>query len=277
MVTKPSVQYEKVRPRIVRARIPALTLRQLHALRTRMAVRSIGAFHRSTWLLIDAKQKKELETLLAEILASPAPGPFTVPVYFDYQSQNSWLAVPVCETLSQKYAVEFSWRAFQQRPEWKPLDRAPAPKEVMAWRWDQSRAVGKSLGLELAKTRPPIRFNTRRLHMCTEYARLQGLETALIKALLEAMHGQHVDIGDPLVLDRIAEEVGLNVAEMDEAVESGAFEAIIDQHRADAACAGVFGVPTFVVDGQLVWGRQTMDEVEEALKQAGVPGRGRAG
>ena len=117
----------------------------------------------------------------------PRPGPFTVPVYFDYQSQNSWLAVPVCETLSQKYAVEFSWRAFQQRPEWKPLDRAPAPKEVMAWRWDQSRAVGKILGLELAKTRPPIRFNTRRLHMCTEYARLQGLETALIKALLEAM------------------------------------------------------------------------------------------
>ena len=258
---------------IGRAKIPVLTPRQLHSLRTRMGIRSIGAFNRSTWLLIDERQKKELENLLTEIMALPAPNPLTVPVYFDYQSQNSWLAVPVCETLSQKYSVDFSWRSFQQRPDWKPFDRPPAPKEAMAFRWDQSRAVGKILGLKLAKTRSPFRFNTRHLHMCTEYAKLLGKEMSFIKALLEAMHGRHVDIGDTLTTDRIAEEVGLNVAEMDEAIESGVFEAIIDQHRADAAHAGVFGVPTFVVDGQLVWGRQVADEVEEALRQAGVSNR----
>ena len=74
-----------------------------------------------------------------------------------------------------------------------------------------------------------------------------------------------------------SEGVGLNTADMDEAVESGVFEDLIDQHRADAAKAGVFGVPTFVVDGQLIWGRQTMDEVEEAIRQAGVPRKGRRG
>ena len=52
---------------------------------------------------------------------------------------------------------------------------------------------------------------------------------------------------------------------------------LFGQYRADAAKAGVFGVPTFVVDGQLIWGRQTMDEVEEAIRQAGVPRKGRRG
>ena len=174
MATKVQVKYEKFRGQIVRAKLQALTPRQLLALRTRMAVRAVGAFHKSTWLLIDGKQKKELETNLAEVLAEPPGRPFVAAVYFDYQSQNSWLAVPVCERLSEKYDVEFSWRAFQQRPEWKPADVPPAPKDAMAHRWEQSRARAAELGLPLAKTRSPIRFNTRRLHMCTEYARLMG-------------------------------------------------------------------------------------------------------
>ncbi len=275
MAARVQVKYEKVRGRIIRAKLPALTPRRLHALRTKMMIRTIGALHKSTWVLIEEKQKKELEENLAEVLASAPDRPLVVPVYFDYQSQNSWLAVPVCEALSQKYDAAFSWRAFQQRPEWKPVNALPAPKEMMARRWEQSYAVAKELGLPLAKTRSPHRFNTRRLHMCTEYARLQGKEMDLIKALLEAMHGRHEDVGNPLLADKIMERVGLNVPEMDEAVESGVFEGIIEQHRADAARAGVFGVPTFIVDGQLVWGRQTMDEVEEALKQAGVPKKGR--
>lgn len=277
MAAKVQVKYEPVRDSIVRAKFQALTPRQLHALRTRMAIRTIGAFHRGTWLLIGESQKEELEKHLAGVLAEPPGRPFVVPVYFDYQSQNSWLAVPVCERLAERYDVLFSWRAFQQRPEWKTADSPPAPKEVMQSRWEQSRAVAKELGVLLAETRSPHRMNTRRLHMCTEYARLQGKEMDLIRALLEAWHGKHENVGDPQVFDKIAERVGLNVPEMDEAVESGVFEGIIDQHRAEAAEAGVFGVPTFVVDGQLIWGRQTMDEVEEALKQAGAPRRGRRG
>ncbi|MFQ5915720.1 MAG: DsbA family protein, partial [Nitrospinota bacterium] len=274
MATKVQVKYEKFGARIVRAKLPALTPRQVHALRTKIAIRTLGALRKSTWVLIDEKQKKELETTLAEVLASPPAQPFVVPVYFDYQSQNSWLAVPVCERLAEKYEVTFSWRAFQQRPYWKPVETPAASKEAMASRWEQSLARAKELGVPLAKTRPPHRFNTRWVHMCTEYARLHGKEMDLINALLEAMHGRHEDISNFLVADKIAERVGLSVPEMDEAVESGAFEGLLDQHRADAAKAGVFGVPTFIVDGQLIWGRATLDEVEEALKQAGVPRRG---
>ncbi len=277
MATRGQVKYEKVRTGVVRAKFRSLTPRQLHALRKKMGVRTVGALHKSTWVLINEKQKKELETHLAEVLSAPPGLPLTVPVYFDYQSQNSWLAVPVCERLSGMYDVVFSWRAFQQRPDWKPFAATPAPKEQMARRWEESRAVAKGLGIPLAKTRSPHRFNTRHLHMCTEYARLRGKEMEFIKTFLEAMHGRHEDVSDVLYAERLAEGIGLNTADMDEAVESGVFEDLIDQHRADAAKAGVFGVPTFLVDDQLVWGRQTMDEVEEAIRQADVPRKGRRG
>ena len=275
MAARLQVKYEKVRDQIVRAKFQALTPGQLRALRTKMAIRTIGALRRGTWILIDQNQKKELEANLAEVLSMPPARPLVVPVYFDYQSQNSWLVMPVSKRLSEKYNVVFSWRAFQLRPDWKPAKPPPASKEALVYLWKQSRAVADEFGIPLAKTRPPYRFNTRRLHMCTEYARLQGKEMDLIWAIHEAWFGRHEDIEDPLLFDKVAEGVGLDVAEMDEAVESGVFEGIIDQHRADAVRAGVFGVPTFVVDGQLVWGRQTMAEVEEALKQAGVPKKGR--
>jgi 2-hydroxychromene-2-carboxylate isomerase len=275
MAARLQMKYEKVRDRIVRAKFQALTPRQLHALRLKMAIRTIGALRKGTWVVIDENQKKALEANLAEVLSAPPPSPFVAPVYFDYQSQNSWLVMPVCERLSQKYDVVFSWRAFQLRPDWKPAIPPPASKEALVHLWKQSRAVADEFGIPLAKTRPPLRCNTRRFHMCTEYARLQGREMDLIWALHEAWFGKHENLEDPLIFDKIAEGIGLNVADMDEAVESGVFEAIIDQHRADAIKTGVFGVPTFVVEGQLIWGRQTITEVEEALKQAGIPRKGR--
>jgi predicted DsbA family dithiol-disulfide isomerase len=240
-----------------------------------MAIRTIAALKKSTWVIIDQNQKKDLEANLAEVLSEGLPRPFVVPVYFDYQSQNSWLVMPVSKQLSEKYAVEFSWRGFQLRPDWKPHAPPPAPKEALVHLWKQSRLVAEEFGISLAKTRPPYRFNTRRFHMCTEFARLQGKEMNLIWDLHEAVFGRAEDITDPLVFDKVAEGAGLDVAEMDEAVESGVFEGIIDQHRADAVKAGVFGVPTFVVEDQLIWGRRAMDEVEEALKQTGVPRRGK--
>jgi 2-hydroxychromene-2-carboxylate isomerase len=140
----------------------------------------------------------------------------------------------------------------------------------MAARWEESRKVAKSLGVPLAETRPPFRFRTRRLLMCAEYAKLVGKFWPFHLGLLEAFYGHHKDISQVAVVDGIAERVGINPEVMEATVESGRFLGVLDQYRWEAAREGVFGVPTFVIEGQLVWGRQTLEEVEEALIQAGV-------
>ncbi len=84
---------------------------------------------------------------------------------------------------------------------------------------------------------------------------------ALTRALYEAYWIHSRDISDPEVLAAIAREHGIDPSAMaDPAVKQGLFDAVDE-----AVSHGVFGVPAFVVDGELWWGEDRMHLVETAL------------
>lgn len=78
--------------------------------------------------------------------------------------------------------------------------------------------------------------------------------------LFDAAWGRGLDIGDPAVLAGL----GVSAAELEAA--AGQKGALVEATAA-AAAAGVFGVPTFRVDGgELVWGQDRLPLVERALR-----------
>ena len=50
-----------------------------------------------------------------------------------------------------------------------------------------------------------------------------------------------------------------------------------DRLRAEAEASGVFGVPTYVVDGELFWGGDRVGVLRERLDEKGVKRRSRPG
>lgn len=83
-------------------------------------------------------------------------------------------------------------------------------------------------------------------------------------AVLSAVWSQERNIGDDQVLAELLAENGLDakrLAQSDSQEVRERYEAYTQQ----AIAAGVFGAPSYVIDGEIFWGQDRLDFVERAL------------
>ena len=97
-----------------------------------------------------------------------------------------------------------------------------------------------------------------------------GVEAAMriTGAVLAACWAQERNIADPKVLAELLAEQGLDPACLDKANSQSVQEAY-EGYTAQAIAAGVFGAPSYVVDGEIFWGQDRLDFLERRLR-AGV-------
>jgi len=109
------------------------------------------------------------------------------------------------------------------------------------------------------------------LRMCTavpDPARRRTLLLALARACWEG----GADLADAATLSRLAFEAGLDGAALLEAAATPAVKGALADATAQAAREGVFGVPTFRVDGdgELFWGGDRIDALLWRLQGQGI-------
>ena len=83
-------------------------------------------------------------------------------------------------------------------------------------------------------------------------------------AILRAVWVQERHIADPKQLAELLLECGLNRDRLEQS-HSPAVQVRYAQNTAQAIAAGVFGAPSFVIDGELFWGQDRLDFVERRL------------
>jgi carboxymethylenebutenolidase len=95
---------------------------------------------------------------------------------------------------------------------------------------------------------------------------LQGAQAALdiTGAILGAVWAQERNIADPSVLAQLLSEQGLPAQAMDKA-QSQEVQERYEQYTQEAIAAGVFGAPSYVVDGEIFWGQDRLDFLERRL------------
>jgi 2-hydroxychromene-2-carboxylate isomerase len=95
---------------------------------------------------------------------------------------------------------------------------------------------------------------------------LDGTDAAMriVAATLRAVWAEQRNIADPTVLQALLVETGLEPRRLDDAQTQAVHERYAgDSQR--AIDAGVFGAPTYVVDGELFWGQDRLDFLERRL------------
>jgi 2-hydroxychromene-2-carboxylate isomerase len=98
-------------------------------------------------------------------------------------------------------------------------------------------------------------------------AERDGTEAALrlSGAVLTAVWAQERDIADADTLATLLRETGLDATRLAQSQEAAA-QALADAHTQAAMDAGVFGAPSYVIDGELFWGQDRLDFVERRLQ-----------
>jgi 2-hydroxychromene-2-carboxylate isomerase len=107
-------------------------------------------------------------------------------------------------------------------------------------------------------------------------AQNRGLPVAdLVNAIMRAVWAEDRDVADPATVSDIATGQGLDAASL---LDEAGTESVRAEYRANtrrALDAGVFGSPFYSFNGELFWGQDRLDMLEEAIIRAGGKDLGR--
>jgi 2-hydroxychromene-2-carboxylate isomerase len=81
------------------------------------------------------------------------------------------------------------------------------------------------------------------------------------------------NLADADTVAAIADEAGLPGQQLVERSKSDEIAAAYEQNRRDALAADVFGSPAYVLNGEVFWGQDRLDLLEDALKSGRAPYR----
>ena len=111
-------------------------------------------------------------------------------------------------------------------------------------------------------------WNTFNAHRMLHWARLEGRDLELKRALLRAYHGEGRNPGDPEVLVELATAAGLDPARARAIAESHEFESEVRSRERYWLQRGVSGVPLVVVnDAYAISGAQPPEAFALALRE----------
>ncbi len=130
-------------------------------------------------------------------------------------------------------------------------------------------AAARQDGLAIAVERIARTPNTRAAHVLIALAEEAGLQDAIVDALFKAYFVDGRDIGDTTTLAEIATAAGLSVEQLAAALTDPARLGAIAAFEQAADEQGVTGVPSFLVNGRLLFsGAQDPITIARSLERA---------
>ncbi len=108
-------------------------------------------------------------------------------------------------------------------------------------------------------------FDTRLAHMAWLFADRAGRGRAFIDLAYPRFFRRELDYEDRAAIEALLTEAGVDPAGF-EAFTKDDGPKLLAEHQQAAEAAGVFAVPTFVVDGELFWGQDRIDLVRTKLR-----------
>ncbi len=147
----------------------------------------------------------------------------------------------------------------------------PLPKrspQRQAYRMMELKRWRDRLGVPLTLTPRFFPANEVPAARCVIALREQGRMADAIKvahAVLHALWVEEKDTGDAATLRAIVAGCGLDADAVLAAAEAPAIAATREAYTKHAIEQGVFGAPSFVIDGEIFWGQDRLDFVEARL------------
>jgi 2-hydroxychromene-2-carboxylate isomerase len=182
--------------------------------------------------------------------------------FYDYLSPFSYLADTQLPALAQRTGAEIVYRPVPLGATMKATGNS-GPLVIQGkgnYNIVDFQRWAKRYGLP-AKFNPHFPFNTIRLLRAAIAAQIHGRFPAFHAAAFRAIWEQEADASKEEALRRF-----LEVAKLDPALIEG--DDIKHRLRAnvdEAVSRGAFGAPTFFVNGEMFWGNDRLDFVEEAV------------
>lgn len=191
-----------------------------------------------------------------------------ITVYTDYKSPYAYLAVEPAYRLEQDFDVSLKWLPYTLDI---PLFLGSVEgRDENQWRkvryaYMDARRLANKRGLTVRG--PKKIFDSSIASIGMLFAQRQSVFRAYNDRVFERFWKRELDIEDADVIAGVLAEAGADTAGFS-AFLAGEGRREHDRIYAEAQELGVFGVPTFVLDGELFWGADRLYLLEEQLTAA---------
>jgi 2-hydroxychromene-2-carboxylate isomerase len=182
--------------------------------------------------------------------------------YFDFVSPFAYICLHRLKELPPDLAIEYRPVLFAGLlNHWGQKGPAELPtKRRYTYRW--SHWWAHSLGIPL---RYPVAHPFNPLHHL-RLAIACGSKPEAVKAIFDSVWTTGADMTDPKLFRMLCDQLGVSV----EKLEDPEVKNSLRKNTEDAAQHGVFGVPTFEVDGELFWGADSIEFLKDFLENPSV-------
>jgi 2-hydroxychromene-2-carboxylate isomerase len=188
-----------------------------------------------------------------------------VTLYIDYKSPYAYLAKDPAYALEREFGVEFTWLPYVLNiPDFLGTVEGRNPHQWRRVRYSymDARRLANRRGLTVLGPRKIFDSSPAAIGML--YAQRRQAFRKYNDIVFERFWKRELDIEDPLAIAEALEQCGAGSAGFaDFAQSEGRRE--LERICRDAETAGVFGVPTFVIEGELFWGGDRLWMVREKL------------
>lgn len=200
----------------------------------------------------------------------------TIALYSDYKSPYAYLAVAAADALARDFGAEIQWRPYiLDIPAYLGAANVDDDGNVLSearnahqWRrvkysYMDVRRYANREGLTIRGPRKI--FNSMTAGVGMLYAQAQGVFRPYHDLTFERFFKRELDIEDVAAVGAVLAEAGADVTSWD-TYATGDGPDDVKRIQDEAEEMGVFGVPTFVLDGEIFWGREHLPVIEEMLK-----------
>ena len=188
--------------------------------------------------------------------------------YFSIGSTYTYLTVTRILDVEKKHQVKFNWKPFSVRAIMKEMNNIPFPKDKInkvnyMWRDIERRAEGYGF---FAKT--PVPYPLSEFDLANQIAILgldKGWGTDYIRLTYKKWFQEGKEPAIDPSISEICKELGLNKDEIISEAKSEIFEKKYLSNTDSARKKKVFGSPSFIVENEIFWGD---DRMEDAINWA---------
>ncbi len=185
--------------------------------------------------------------------------------YIDYKSPYAYLAIEPARDLEREFKVRFDWLPYVLHiPDFLG---AVETRNDHQWRrvrysYMDARRLANRRGLTVKG--PQKIFDSSIVAIGMLYAQRRGAFDHYNDLAFERFWKRELDIEDPNAIAKVIEEAGAPSAAFADFL-AGEGRAELERITREAEALGVFGVPSFVIDGEIFWGGDRIWMVREKL------------
>ena len=193
----------------------------------------------------------------------------TITAYTDVRSPYTFVAKAEAYRWEKDFGATIDWWPYTT-----PLEDAFGPAEgrderqirKIKYTYMHVRRLGAAQGLTIRGTKRI--FDPTPAHIALLQAKDDGMFRALHDHVFERVFRRELDPDDPEHVRTALRELGGDIDAWLRRLANGAAELDAINRRAEAQ--GVFGVPSFILNGELFWGTDTLALIRQKLSERSI-------